>query len=561
MPSVTPQWKFKPSFLERVCLIGGLFAVFWYSWIMDDAFVYFRYVDNWVIHGIGLVWNPGEYTEGFSSPLWILLLGFLRALHLDYWVIIRGLALLSYLAFWYLACIVNRGLFPFPNRSTKLSYNVPLIYLSFTYAIACYFTSGLESPLVNISAVAYAAGALWPQSWVLQGIIGITPLIRHEFVLPFLLFVGWVLLTKKTVPIMSVLIFMVSVGGYVLFRVWYYADLFPNTFYLKDTTSIAQGFKFVYDSLLPYFTIPYMSAMILMYWILRRNIVTSLQRDKRLLMIVLGISVGLYVVKIGGDPRHFRYLAFSYILVVLATGGLLEGLTESFAPNARRYTNLFLLIFAVSIGLCFPRQLQQHPFFRARFGYSHSAFLSINDAAWHRLNVGITPHWRSLTSYLGYARSIERANLNKREAVNGRPPEYTQESMLFEQPLIADGWCQTAFLYPNSSVIQLYGLTESFLARTQMAAVRPGHKPGLEPLAIDLLKIRALYGFQRGAFDQAIADGNASDWIVNNIEAFRKIEKLVYNEHNLFENLALALSARVTIEPDTTQNKRIESDM
>ena len=45
--------------------------------------MYFRYVDNWVLAGSGLVYNRGEYVEGFTSPLWVLLLGALRRVGLE----------------------------------------------------------------------------------------------------------------------------------------------------------------------------------------------------------------------------------------------------------------------------------------------------------------------------------------------------------------------------------------------------------------------------------------------------------------------------------------------
>ena len=95
-----PQWRFTPSLIEVISLIfGGLFVLL-YAWIMDDAYVYFRYVDNWIIHGEGLVWNPGEYVEGFSSPIWPLVLGAFRFLHFDYWFLIRLFAILFFIAFY-----------------------------------------------------------------------------------------------------------------------------------------------------------------------------------------------------------------------------------------------------------------------------------------------------------------------------------------------------------------------------------------------------------------------------------------------------------------------------
>ena len=39
--------------------------------LTDDAFISFRYVRN-LLEGNGLVFNPGEYVEGYTNFLWIL---------------------------------------------------------------------------------------------------------------------------------------------------------------------------------------------------------------------------------------------------------------------------------------------------------------------------------------------------------------------------------------------------------------------------------------------------------------------------------------------------------
>jgi hypothetical protein len=64
---------------EWLCLVAGAVLVLFNSWWMDDAFIYFRYVDNFVFLGRGLVYNPGEYVEGYTSPLWLLWLTTFRA--------------------------------------------------------------------------------------------------------------------------------------------------------------------------------------------------------------------------------------------------------------------------------------------------------------------------------------------------------------------------------------------------------------------------------------------------------------------------------------------------
>ena len=41
-------------------------------------------------------------------------------------------------------------------------------------------------------------------------------------------------------------------GGWMVFRVTYYADLFPNTFYLKDELDVAQGWAYLMDTVRTY---------------------------------------------------------------------------------------------------------------------------------------------------------------------------------------------------------------------------------------------------------------------------------------------------------------------
>ena len=61
--------------------------VFEYRWVLDDAFVYFRYAENFAQTG-ELVFNLGEYVEGFTSPLWMVLLAITRAIGLRFWPVV-----------------------------------------------------------------------------------------------------------------------------------------------------------------------------------------------------------------------------------------------------------------------------------------------------------------------------------------------------------------------------------------------------------------------------------------------------------------------------------------
>ncbi len=57
------------SILPWLALLVWLSATAWF--LCDDAFISFRYARN-LLEGHGLVFNPGEYVEGYTNFLWVL---------------------------------------------------------------------------------------------------------------------------------------------------------------------------------------------------------------------------------------------------------------------------------------------------------------------------------------------------------------------------------------------------------------------------------------------------------------------------------------------------------
>jgi len=57
------------SILPWLALLAWFSATAWF--LCDDAFISFRYARN-LLEGHGLVFNPGEYVEGYTNFLWIL---------------------------------------------------------------------------------------------------------------------------------------------------------------------------------------------------------------------------------------------------------------------------------------------------------------------------------------------------------------------------------------------------------------------------------------------------------------------------------------------------------
>lgn len=521
--------RVRPSLIELLCLLVGTALVLRFAWLLDDAYIYFRYADNLVIHHTGLVWNPGEFVEGFSSPLWALFLVALRFLRLDYWVIVPVVGVLSFGAFWWMAVLINRKLAADAGGRTA-SLNLPLIYLTLTYGVLSNFTSGLETPFVLVMAAVYACLLLWPGSLTLQVLVGLSPMVRHELLIPFLLAVLYLFARTKRAPVAAIIACVVSLGSYLVFRVWYYADLLPNTFYLKDEVWIRQGLKYLYDAVTPYSMVPYLFAALVLYALLRGTSGSGqLHRDERLAMVVLSLPVVAYVVKIGGWSLHMKALVFPFCLTILATGGLLEAAVTRWAESVGRRLWILGLVFGVIAAAGHPRQLSESPILsRHKLVYHHVDL--IGDAYYqrHTGTARVTPDWGS--DLLSYGKAAQR--YAGRQNPGARP----------------DGWCKTAYVRPAAPVVHSLGLTDPFLARTRMRSDRPDHKEGLRVLADHIAWIRQMYGFRAGAFDAAIADGKAPPWIEANIETIRQIEARAYNSHHLLANLKLALSRVPKIE-------------
>ena len=221
--------RLNPTPIEWLCLAVGVVLTLRYGWLLDDAFVYFRYVDNLVLLGNGLVYNPGEYVEGYTSPAWMLLLVGLRLLGLDLWHAVLGVGCAASAAFWWLLCKLDRAM----GGESRL--NVPLIYLSANYAVNTYFTSGMSMPLVQLWAVVFALYLLEPGSRGRQVAIGMAPFVRQELALPLLLAMAWTWWRRGLFPKWALGAAVLTAGGWQCFRIVYYADLFPNTYYLKST--------------------------------------------------------------------------------------------------------------------------------------------------------------------------------------------------------------------------------------------------------------------------------------------------------------------------------------
>lgn len=345
--------------LEMLYILAGSFFVFYHFCFFDDSFIYFRYIDNLIFLRIGLVYNAGEYVEGFSSPLWLFLVSIPRSLGFTYFAIIYTTTFLLFISFCLMLIHLNRLL------SSSLSYliNFPLLYLALNYGVLSHFSTGLETPLIQVIAVAYAIHIIKPSSRFIQILLAGSPLIRHELIIPLIMCMAWYFIRNKTTPIFLLFTTLALNAAYLIFRIYYYADLLPNTFYLKDVFYPYLGIKYVHGTLSTYHLYEvFLGFSIIVLLLIRHGI--KIRIMDRIMMIAIGLPVVLHVVKIGGDMVHYRYLAFPFILVVCAFAGIMESGFQILSISKYktvRYGICASLMFLVAS--FYPPQLSQHPFF------------------------------------------------------------------------------------------------------------------------------------------------------------------------------------------------------
>ena len=539
-----------PTLLEWLLLCVGLALTWRYFWFMDDAFVYFRYVDNAVFLGRGLVYNPGEYVEGFSSPLWTLLLLPVRVTHLDWYTSLRGLALVFCAAFWVTSVWVNREL---SGGGPRASIGTALCMTH--YGVLAYFSSGLETPLVQVAACGFALLLLRPRSRLLQVLVGLAPLIRPELTVPTLVLIGVLWLRERRFPRWLV----GSAAGFgvawLVFRIGYYADFFPNTYYLKDQTDLTQGYHFLVYSLSSHHLVAVLVVMLLiaglelgLRWRTRRRTVgegatssasTEAQpRFVRLTLLLCALSAVVYPLKVGGDMVYYRFVAFPVCLGLLACAGVIEAPLKRI-PKATRWLRFALpvlgLVVAVASALAYPSKLSKHPAtLEAKVGHYHG----ISESAWHRQLADLRPSPDRLRH------DSERLE----HYINARPEQ------LAGQRVDIGGWCATDYRRWDRSIVHEWGLTEPVLARATVKSNRPGHKMGLKSLARNLLTIRRKATSKgtlgRGMYRKAVEQHYAPVWVEANLDAIEVIEQKAYNQHHFWENLKLALQRpKVQIPP------------
>ena len=290
-------------------------------WMCDDAFISFRYADH-LVRGHGLVFNLGERVEGFTNLAWTLwtALGLALGVAAETWAGVSGilcfaatLALLGHRG-WAIARAIPRGALPLA-RGAAVAWPLPAAALlgAVHREWTIFATGGLETSAFTLLGFAgyllvCPAGGLedppraGARRLLAAGLVlALASLTRPDGVLFGVVCGAWLLAGRD---LRGARVFAVGFAALwlpaTLWRIAYYGDVFPNTYYAKSA-SIAWWSQGAY----------YAGIYFARYWPLLLALpCAALVRPRRAagLELALAAVYALYVIRVGGDFMFARLL-------------------------------------------------------------------------------------------------------------------------------------------------------------------------------------------------------------------------------------------------------------
>jgi hypothetical protein len=316
-------------------------------WVCDDAFISFRYADN-LVRGHGLVFNLGERVEGFTNLAWTLwaALGLRLGFAAETWAGVWGIACFAAT----LALLAHRGWAiaqasaaseapgasgapgaPAGLRAAAAVWPLPAAALlgAIHHEWTVFATSGLETSAFTLLAfagyllvcpVGGPGARAAPRRLAAAGLVlALASLTRPDGVVFAAVCGVWVLAGRDLRGALAL------AGGFAvlwlpvtIWRIAYYGDVFPNTYYAKSA-AVAWWSQGAF----------YARIYFVRYWPLMLAVPCVLVRPRRAaaLELALAAAYAIYVIRVGGDFMFGRLLIpitpFLLLLVERGLGALL----------------------------------------------------------------------------------------------------------------------------------------------------------------------------------------------------------------------------------------------
>lgn len=361
-----------PKFVEsahplKMLLILILFLLalgFNNRFIQDDAFISFRYAENFA-NGHGLIYNIGyEPVQGYTNFLWTLLLSIGSYLNLELisWSMVLGFIFApGTLFFTYYTS--------FKVTKSRFAAYLSVFLLGTNYTYSSYITGGLETQLQAFLVIVSVyislflldknsnvkTGRMW--YLMLSVLFSLAAMTRLDSILlcgmlfltiSYSLYTSQEELKEKVDKFVCLSLPSILIVGLWLFSTYlYYGDILPNTYYLKvyDISSefgvlaLLRGVYYVVS-----FFIRYGLSFFILAGIFYFRKVLFEYKFTTLFAVMASVWV-LYIIRVSGDFMEYRFFVpIMPLIYILFTSALI-----SLVPNfkGRIIPVVFLLIMSL----------------------------------------------------------------------------------------------------------------------------------------------------------------------------------------------------------------------
>lgn len=293
------------------------------AWVSEDAYITLRVLDNF-FNGYGLRWNIHERVQVYTHPLWMLL-------HIPVDFVISNLFLSNVLLS--VAGTVGAVLVTLSSVKKPLFITLACFYLPLmaSKSFRDYSTSGLENPLSYLLFAVFGYILLkkydHPKFWLYMSLtIALSLMNRLDMIVFYAPTLLWLLWNRfSDIRWKQAILGSLPLVAWLVFAIWYYGFIFPNTKYAKLDTSI-ESYRYIKHGL------AYAKYTLIM------DTATGLEILSSLVFIILAlvrkppilhplyllpacIALGLYwyvlyLIYIGGDYMVGRFWAYPAFVAV-----------------------------------------------------------------------------------------------------------------------------------------------------------------------------------------------------------------------------------------------------
>jgi len=305
-------------------------ATFGQSWIStsghaigsDDAYISFRYAEN-LFNGNGLVFNVGEYVEGYSNFLYTLLM-------------VPGLLLGKDFLYLFSVAVnslfLSASLYLFWNFARKnigeRSANIGVLLMALNPWIWANIATGLETALVLFATI-----GLWvfvekrkieQSNNNLAGIFIFSLILIASrvdgFILPLIAASYIFITTSKKDGIKTAAFVILCMLFYTALRIYYYDDVIANTYYNKVSGGlldrVGRGLDFLWQNL---FNTGIALGLLCLAFQLANDGIREYFFKKTSFASFLSITWIFYLIYIGGDIYYERFIVQILPLIIYIT--------------------------------------------------------------------------------------------------------------------------------------------------------------------------------------------------------------------------------------------------